>query len=342
MKNLLSICLSLFIMNSTSFAQQGVSFVKKADENRVDVHIDGQLFTSYMYPDNIAKPVLFPLKTLSGKTLTRGFPLESISGERVDHPHHVGHWFNYGDVNGLDFWNNSEAIPEAKRSGYGTIYHEAITRMDDGQAQGELETLSTWKTPDGKPLLNEQTTFVFAQEGTTRSIERITTLTAIENVNFDDNKEGVVAIRVARALELPSDSPAIFTDAQGNPTEVKVLNNDGVTGNYLSSEGLEGGDVWGTRAKWVKLYGEMQGEKVALAILDHPDNVGYPTYWHARGYGLFSANPLGQSVFSEGEETLNFKLKKGEAVTFKYKILVHSGSALTAKQLEAAWEAFAK
>jgi len=329
-------------MSLTGFAQKGVTFVEKSADRRIDVLIDGQLFTSYMYPTTIAKPVLYPLQTVSGKTLTRGFPLEPRAGERVDHPHHVGHWFNYGDVNGLDFWNNSEAIPEAKRNGYGSIYHQDVIRTHAGKEDGELEVLSVWKTPDGTTLLNEQTTFVFAQAGNTRSIERTTTLTAIEDVNFDDNKEGVVAIRVTRALELPSDSPAIFTDAQGNPTEVKVLDNDGVAGNYLSSEGLAGNEVWGTRAKWVKLYGKMDGEPVALAILDHPDNVGYPTYWHARGYGLFSANPLGQSVFSEGKEALNFKLAKGESATFRYKILVHAGSKLTAEDLEAAWEAFAE
>jgi hypothetical protein len=52
--------------------------------------------------------------------------------------------------------------------------------------------------------------------------------------------------------------------------------------------------------------------------------VGYPTYWHARGYGLFAANPLGQEVFSKGKEILNFKLNKGESVIFKHRIIVAS------------------
>jgi hypothetical protein len=50
---------------------------------------------------------LYPLIADGGITVTRGYPLEPRPGERVDHPHHAGLWFNYGEVNGFDFWNNS-------------------------------------------------------------------------------------------------------------------------------------------------------------------------------------------------------------------------------------------
>ena len=143
----------------------------------------------------------------------------------------------------------------------------------------------------------------------------------------------MIGIRVARELELPSNKPAEYTDAEGNVTEVKVLNNEGVNGNYFASEGLTGADVWGTRNPWVKLEGTMAAETVSITMIDHKKNVGYPTYWHARGYGLFAANPLGQAIFSEGKETLNFKLEQGDSTTFKYRILVHSGSTLSKEDI---------
>lgn len=313
--------------------QTAFRVVDKPDEKRVEIYAGDELFTAYIYPDNIAKPVLYPLLTVSGKKLTRGFPLDPTPGERVDHPHHVGHWLNYGDVNGLDFWNNSEAIPEERRDRYGTIRHQEVVSAAGGE-QASLEVKTQWETPDGDVLLDEVTKFIFSQTGNTRTIDRTTTLTARDKtVTFEDNKEGMVAIRVTRALELPSDSPAVFTDADGNPTEVKVLDNTGVMGNYRSSEGIEGGEVWGTRAKWMKLHSQMDGEPVSITIMDHPDNVGYPTYWHARGYGLFSANPLGQKVFSEGAEELNFMLDPGESVTFKYRILIESGESVENEDL---------
>lgn len=64
---------------------------------------------------------------------------------------------------------------------------------------------------------------------------------------------------------------------------------------------------------------------ISIAIIDHPKNINYPTYWHARGYGLFAANPLGAKVFSNGKQTLNYKLTKGQSVTFRYRIVVAGG-----------------
>lgn len=312
--------------NSTS-----VVFVNDTINRKIDVQLNGTLFTSYHYKSTLPKPVLFPLVTASGKTLTRGFPIDPKPGERVDHPHHMGHWFNYGDVNGLDFWNNSDAIPEEKLEDFGRIVHSEIVKID--QENASLSTKSSWQNIDGEALLDENTVFKFSQEGNTRIIDRYTSLKALQEVSFKDNKEGVFGVRVTRAMELPSKKPAIFVDAQGNPTEVKVLDNTGVNGNYLSSEGLEGNDVWGTRAEWVNLYSTIEKEAVSITILDNPSNVGYPTYWHARDYGLFSANPLGQAVFSKGKETLNLALQKGESVNFHYRMLIHNGSELKTKDI---------
>ena len=127
--------------------------------------IENELFTSYIYPDNIKKPVLYPIKTSSGKILSRGFPLEDIPGERVDHPHHVGHWMNYGDVNGLDFWNNSTARPEEDSHLYGSIFHKEIKNIAATDESGILEVVNEWKTPDGMVLLEEHTRFVFSVQG---------------------------------------------------------------------------------------------------------------------------------------------------------------------------------
>ena len=61
-----------------------------------------------------------------------------------------------------------------------------------------------------------------------------------------------------------------------------------------------------------------------MALVDHPDNPGAPTYWHARGYGLFAANPLGQAVFSNGREALNFTLAPGASALFRWRFAILS------------------
>jgi hypothetical protein len=267
--------------------------------------------------------------------------MDPRAGERVDHPHHVGMWFNYGDVNGFDFWNNSNDV-SGHGGPFGTIKHEKVISAKGGNTQGELTVEATWQKPDGTVMLTEQTTFIFTGNATDRAVERRTTLTAKGDVSFKDNKEGVVGIRLARQLEHPTTKPEVFTDASGKATSVPQMNNEGVTGHYISSEGKEGDDVWGTRGKWVILNGTINKELVSMVILDNPKNVGYPTYWHARGYGLFAANPLGQNALSNGKETLNFKLPAGQSVTFSYKVLIHAGSYLTTSEVDNAFQAFAK
>lgn len=323
--------------------QKKIQLIRNDAEKKVDVMVDGELFTSYIYPNTIKKPVLYPLKTSKGTKITRGFPLEPMPGERVDHPHHVGLWFNYGDVNGLDFWNNSDSIKAEKREHYGTIVHKEITTIESGDDNAVLSVIMDWNTPAGETLLEEQTTFVFRANGDERSIDRLTTLKAKDKkVSFKDNKEGVIAIRVTRALEHPSDEPEIFTDASGLATSVPSLNNEGVNGMYYNSEGDEGGDCWGKRAEWVNLTSTIGDEDISLVILDHPSNVGYPTYWHARTYGLFSANPLGQEVFSEGKDVLNFELGPNESTTWSHRIFIVSGSKLNKEILDKKFIEFSK
>ena len=132
------------------------------------------------------------------------------------------------------------------------------------------------------------------------------------------------AIRVARELELPSNKPTELVDSHGVVTKVDKMDNTNITGNYRSADGVEGEEVWGTRCRWMKLSGDIKDEDVSLVIIDNPGNLGYPTYWHARGYGLFAANTLGQKIFSDGKQELNFSLKKGESTTFKYRLVVAS------------------
>lgn len=335
-------CVGITSIDVRAQAANRVDVVVHDSTRRVDVLVDGRPFTSYIYPTTVKKPVLYPIVSSSGIVVTRGYPLEPRAGERVDHPHQIGLWFTYGDVNGLDFWNNSDAIPAANAPKMGTIVHRTLRKVESGQGSGVLEVTTDWVDYQGKALLREDTRFVFSARRNVRAIDRITTLTALdEPVSFTDNKEGLFGMRVARWLEQPSTTPEVFTDASGRATSVPVLNNEGVTGMYRSSEGLVGDSVWGTRARWTMLTGETDHHAVTLVILDHPKNVGFPTYWHARGYGLFAANNLGQKAMSNGKEELDFKLAPKQSVTFRHRLLLLDGKA-TPAEIEAEYVKFTR
>jgi hypothetical protein len=325
--------------------KKGVILVDYREKRKVDIYIDGDIFTSYIYPENLEKPVLFPVRTAAGTIVTRGFPLDPRQGERIDHPHHVGVWFNFGDVNGFDFWNNSSAIPMEKKAQYGRVLHRGVKRAESREDLGVLEMAADWQVPSGETewhtILQELTFFEFSGDQRTRTIDRITMLTAQEKeVVFTDNKEGLFAIRVARQFEHPSDKPLIFTDAMGNPMEVEKLDNEGINGHYLNSEGVEGTDAWGKKARWVSLSSNIGEEDISISIFDHPDNAGYPSYWHARGYGLFSVNNLGAAAFDKGAESLTLRLQPGESIVFRHRLHITSGYHASVEQLEEIFEHF--
>ncbi len=322
-------------------ATVAVSFVKQESQHKVDVLMDGKLFTSYCWPDSVYKPVLYPVLNAAGVEITRGYPLQPRIGERSDHRHQVGIWLNYGNVNGYDFWGNgAEGERQVK---LGAIKHLAVETTEGGDGEGTLGAKASWVDSSGRELIAESSTYHFIAEGTTRIIDRISVLTATGGkIDFPDTKEGFLGMRVARQLELPSDEEVTLLDAQGVPTKIKALPNEGVTGNYRSSEGVTGSDVWGTRAKWMELYGSIGDEKVSLVICDHPLNLNYPTYWHARGYGLFAANPFGVKDFTKGKDSLNYSLAAGQSVTFRYRFVISSGEQLTDEVINRYADAFAK
>jgi hypothetical protein len=294
---------------------------------RVDVIIDDKPFTSYIFEKAQKKPFLYPLRTAKGTVITRGYPIEPRPFERIDHPHHIGLWFNYGDVNGLDFWNNSDAIPAERAAKMGTIVHTRVIEATSGKDKGELNVEMDWVDSNGTLLLKENTRFVFRGDAESRTIDRITRLTSMKDVVvLGDNKEGLLGIRVARGLEQPSKVAEALTDAEGKPNKTRVLNNDGVVGNYVGSDGKTGDAVWGTRGPWMMLGGKVDTEAVTLAILDHPSNPGFPTVWHARGYGLFAANNLGQKAFDPNQPERTQTLKPSQSVTFRHRVVIRSGA----------------
>jgi hypothetical protein len=166
------------------------------------------------------------------------------------------------------------------------------------------------------------------------------TLKALDHVVFKDEKDGLLGLRVAGWLESPTEKGGVFMDASGHPTKVEAADTSSATGVYLTSEGVQGDAVWGTRGRWCTLTGHTGSHTVAIAILDHPANPGYPTTWHARGYGLFAVNPLGPSIFNPKLPALNLTLEKNQTASFRYRIILFS-HAVTTEEMNHEADAFA-
>lgn len=275
-------------------------------QDQVRVTIEGRPFTTFFYAGGAPKPYLHPLTTASGKRITRAWQMETVGVESHDHPHHRGLWFTHGDVNGFDFWVNEK---ETRNEKTGVIAKGVILKAKDGASSGLLRATFEWQSPDGKPLLKEDRTMTFHAPSGQRVIDFDVTFTALDAITFGDSKEGFFALRLRDEL----------TETNG-------------TGRLVNAEGGSTmKDVWGKRSPWVDYSGRLEGEDVGVAIFDHPRNPKHPTFWHARDYGLFAANPFGEREFKDDKSVDgSLSVKRGESLRFRYRVVIHPGDVRSA------------
>lgn len=345
----LAFSLLIVLQSCNSFSKKAddttsnyVSFVRNDSLNKLEVFINNKYFTSYLYADStLRKPVLFPINTASEKRITRGFPIAPNKGERIDHPHHYGLWFNHGVVNGIDFWN-SDAVPWKPNVRYGRINHIKFLKVESGE-NGILEVEKEWRSDTDELILMEQTRYIFSGDADTRSITHITSLTAPEvDVFFEDSKEGMFAMRVRRELEIASDIPAALYGDDEVTAESSVVDNKNISGHYRNSDGLEGYPaVWGKRAKWMQLAGIVDNDSISICMFDHPNNLNHPPHWMARDYGLYGINPFGSNIYTNGEEQFNYTLKQGETAKFIHQVVIINGINTQAQLVDSLYNRFA-
>ena len=311
----------LLLACAPSQEHEGVKTEFKFIESYRQIHllVNEKHFTSYLFDTTLMKPVLYPVCSPSEIQVQRQFPLRRVKGESKDHSHHVGVFFTYGskgEVNGHNFW--------AGQKGKTRINHEQVLKKEIQANQATLQTRSNWIGKEGDVVLVEDRTMIFSGDQSERAIDFTFSMKAQEEpVVFEDTKEGLFAIRVA-----------------------DWLNEKDGTGTYLNSRGEKTAQqVWGKRAKWIRLEGEHNGKTIGIIIMNHPSSVNYPTYWHARDYGLLSADPLGQYVFQkargmEDSEPLNHEIPAGDSGLFKFKMIIYEGER-RADQINKAFEDYA-
>jgi len=287
---------------STAFAQVAITPRGPA----IDVIIDGKPFTTFFFGEDTTKPYLHPLRTASGKIITRGYPMETLPGEARDHIHQRSMWFTHGDVNGIDFWANDATQQGQSRKG--KIVHRPPMKVNGGKRSGTITGTFEWRDPEGKVLLTEDRTMTFHSHPTLRMIDFDIRFTAVGPVKFGDTKEGSFALRLTTALE----------ERKGG----KMTNASGAAGEK---------QVWGKPSPWVDYSGTLDGEALGVAIFDHPQNPKHPTYWHSRAYGLFAANIFGErDFFSDKTRDGGVTVEPGKSIRFRYRILIHPGDTASA------------
>jgi hypothetical protein len=307
----------LLFLAVTTLARADVTLTQLAD--RVRVEIGGQLFTEYVHGDGASRPYCYPILLADGTGLTRDFPMKDTPGEDLDHKHHRALMFVHGDANKIDFWNEGKAGPPLPK---GLTVHDGLVETSGGET-GLLRTRNRWQSPDGRLIATDETAIRFRDAGHgNRTLDYEVTIHALPDTPLvlGDSKEGTMAIRVAQWLTLPhrmsgKDIPGV--------------------GHLLTSTGIRDKEVWGKRAAWCDYYAARDGKTYGVAIFDHPANLRHPTWWMARDYGLFAANPFGQHEFEPekkhprgmGDHTI----PAGGSLTLRYRFYFHAGDPETAQ-----------
>ena len=291
----------------------------KPEGDRLQVSIDGQVFTEYHYT-NVPRPFCYPVLGPGQVAVTRNFPMQQVPGEQKDHPHHRSLWFAHGSVNGHDFWS--------EQGSYGRIVHRKFLKTESGTTSALLRAANDWVTASGDVLCQDERELVFSSTGNgSEEVRRldfsITLIAAQTNLVLGDTKEGTMAIRIAESMRLKGG-----------------LNQ----GHIRNSKGLKDEATWGKPANWCDYYGPVDGRIMGITILDHPENPRHPTWWHVRDYGLFAANPFGKHDFEglKDQPTAgNLFIKKGEKVTFRYRFVFRKGET-TIDRIDAWFQEFGK
>ncbi|MGE0142056.1 MAG: PmoA family protein [Planctomycetota bacterium] len=267
---------------------------------RVTIAVDGDLFTTWQAFPDPRMPVCYPLRLVGGIEVMRHHPFAEVPGEVRDHPHHRSLWFAHGDVNGIDFWANQRGGPQ--------IRHDGFLLVPESDRSHAFAAAHTWLDGQLRPVCTDRRVVraFAAREHDQRGIDHTIHWRASHGpLMIGDTKEGSFAVRMPQAF---------------------ALRGKGATGRLIDSEGREGAAIWGKRARWIAYFALIRGERVGVALFDHPSNPRHPTYWHARDYGLAAANPFGVHDFERlSDRPGELRLDAGEQLTLRHAFLAFRG-----------------
>lgn len=322
-KFLLALCVSLgWAVQAFAVEQPSKEgFSVSRDAGQVTIQYDGKLVSRYHFRDEEArKPYLWPVIGPTGKPMTRAFPMKkTLLGEQKDHPHHRGVWFGHQGVAGSDTWleaasQNLEGDRQKKfLARLGSIVHTDFTEVSANENQAVIRASNDYLDSSGKQLMADQRSMIFRMTDDNLVIDfDIKLMGKYGDVKLQDKKDAGLNVRVPTSMSL--------TDGKGH---------------IVNSVGDRDGETWSKEADWVDYHGQVDGDHLGIAFLNHPSSFRHPTRWHVREYGLFTANAFGPKSLDPTAASGTFILKNGESVELRHRIIFHKGDEQSAGIAEA-------
>jgi hypothetical protein len=326
-----SLYLASFLALSFFLSAAGFQIQETGKGNLVITH-DGKPFAKYVV-DQANKPYLYPVYGSTGAAMTRDYPMKDVDGERQDHPHHRGMNFGHEGIGGVDTWSEQKTWDEAtakkggkneyiltREAALGRIVHKSYLKQEATKEFARVIEECEYQSKLGNPILLERRTLTFRADCQVRTIDFDQDLVAeFADVPFEDKKDSGLSIRVPTSMDVTSE----------------------LGGTIVNSEGIRDKEAWSKRARWCDYNGPVGKEHLGVAILNHPSSYRYPTGWHVRTYGLFTANPFASKQFDKTAPDIGFTLKKGETLKLRHRFVFHKGDERSAG-IESLWQAYSK
>ena len=257
----------------------------KKTSSGLDIYFGQKAVAEFSHTQTpLGRPFLCNIHTLDGIKVTRNYPI--TDKDQDDHPHHQGLFHTFSKLNGIDFWHMK-----------GVAKHRLFTDSPESGNPATFTAESVYLDRDGKsPLLKETMRYAFhiTDQGLLISVNAIIEAEA-DKVTIGSKEEGGLAVRVASDLRVQKG------------------------GKMIDNQGRDGGKaIWGKAARWVDNSGNKEGRWVGVTVFASHSDLGV-YHWHARDYGLITANPFGP--LNKAPDKI---LKKGEKLSFNYGLIVHS------------------
>ena len=222
--------------------------------SKIDVTIDNQFFTSYIFSIEEKYPFFFPVNGPA----TGGSVTSLRNGE---YPHHSSLFFGCDRVNGGNYWQ--EGLER------GQIVSGGAKIVEQG-ARLVITDECIWKRPDAEsPIKDSRRIVITAPSKDMRQIDFEITLETLMDVEILKTNHSLFSARTA--------------------VDISVKNG----GVMINAEGEQGEKAtFGKASAWMDFYGKRGNTIEGIAIMQHPSNVAYPAPWFTRDYGFISPTPM--------------------------------------------------
>ncbi len=277
-KSVLFLAAFCFIVSVFCGYSQGETLSAKVEGDKLIVNIDGKIFTSYKFSDDLKRPYFWPvIGPASGKTVT----VETTE----PYPHHNSIFFGCDRVNGGNYWQEGNERGQIISQG---------PKIAAGSGEKIVFTdVCLWSMPGKDPIIRDtRVVTITAPTKKLRFIDFEVTLIPLTEIVIEKTNHSFFSARVMPELGVKQGGTLI--NSEGDQTEK---------------------GTFGKPSPWCDYYGTRNGVTEGIAILQNPANKWYPSKWFTRDYGFMSPTPMywpenGRNTkFAKGEEfTLKYRV----------------------------------